>query len=406
MPAKLTGPPSMDRWAIEQQLDRVIASPGLQHSEALSNLLSYLVRQSLERPEEHVKEFQIAVDVLGRSASFDPRLDSSVRVQTSRLRNRLLEYYAAAGPEDRILIEIPKGTYSAVFRFREPAATPVETRPPARILRRWIAALAVAVAVVAIGGWVLAAGFPRTRTGKAIQKDPVAAFWQEFLESDTEPLAVFSNAEFVGRPETGLRYFVPGRDPQEAIFDHYTGVGEVLAIHELDRVFQILGRRLQVKRGRLLSWDDAQNRDLVFLGSPSENLAVRDLALGREFHFQTMAGPARDGDLGIVNVHPMPGEETVYFGSRQLPITEDYAVVELVRGASPARSVLLLAGTTTFGTEGAVEFACREEGVGGLLPRIRDRAGRLVPFSALLHTRVNRGVPVRTEVVALRAGKQ
>lgn len=402
MPAKLTGPPSVDRPAIEQQLERVIASPGLQHSEALSNLLRYLVRHSLEQPDEHVKEFQIAVDVLGRRDSFDPRVDSSVRVQTSRLRNKLLEYYAAAGPEDRIIIDIPKGTYTAVFRPGEPQVAPPEHASPwsAGRLRLWMALLAAGVVTVA--GWMLAAGFPHAKTEKAVRSDPLAAFWRGFLESDAEPLVVFSNAEFVGRPETGLRYFVPGRDPAEAIFDHYTGVGEVLAIHELDRIFSGLGRPVQVKRGRLLNWDDAQNRNLIFVGSPSENLSLRELSLGKEFRFQIVQGALRGGDLGIVNVHPGPGEQALYFGSRELPITEDYALIELVKGAAPAQSVLLLAGTTTFGTQGAVEFAGNARRMGELLPRIRDSAGRLSPFSALLHVQVNRGVPVDTRLVTLR----
>ena len=50
----------------------------------LCQLLRYLVAQRFERPHEHVKEYQIAQDVLGRLDSFDPHTDSAVRVQTSR----------------------------------------------------------------------------------------------------------------------------------------------------------------------------------------------------------------------------------------------------------------------------------------------------------------------------------
>ncbi len=237
---------------------------------------------------------------------------------------------------------------------------------------------------------------------KAVKpSDPLAQFWQAFLQSGEEPLVVFSNAEFVGRPETGLRYFNPAHDRAEAVFDHYTGVGEVLSIHELDQVFGQLGRKVRVKRGRLLIWDDAKNRDVVFLGSPSENLSLRELALGHEFRFQTMTAPPRAGDLGIVNLHPAAGEQAVYFGSKELPITEDYAVVEMT-GSASAQSILMLAGTTTFGTQGAVEFLCSEEHVRQLLPQVQAGAGRLAPFAALLHVKVQRGVPVDTTLVALR----
>jgi hypothetical protein len=38
-----------------------------------------------------------------------------VRVQASRLRAKLLEYYTSEGKDDPILIELPKGQYAPVF---------------------------------------------------------------------------------------------------------------------------------------------------------------------------------------------------------------------------------------------------------------------------------------------------
>jgi hypothetical protein len=94
--------------AVREQLTRLVESPGLQHAESLCHLLKYLVEQSLAKPQEHLKEYQIATEVFGRSGTFDPRLDSTVRVQTSRLRNKLIEFYATIGVKDPIIIEIPK----------------------------------------------------------------------------------------------------------------------------------------------------------------------------------------------------------------------------------------------------------------------------------------------------------
>ena len=39
-------------------------------------------------------------------------------------------------------------------------------------------------------------------------------------------------AEFVGRPTSGMRYYDATRDSRDTILDHYTGVGEVLAIYD------------------------------------------------------------------------------------------------------------------------------------------------------------------------------
>jgi hypothetical protein len=44
-----------------------------------------------------------------------------VRVEAGRLRSRPLEYYAGEGHADPLLIEIPKGSYRAVFHPRQPA---------------------------------------------------------------------------------------------------------------------------------------------------------------------------------------------------------------------------------------------------------------------------------------------
>jgi hypothetical protein len=391
-----------------EQIDRIVNSSVLQNSEALCTLLKFLARRSLEGPEVPLKEHQIATVVFGRSPDFDPRLDSTVRVQMSRLRAKLAEYYNNAGRDDSILVEIPKGSHGVTFREREappvPAPAPPVVAPPAVPARHnaWkLAALGPLVVVVLLA--VLLGIRPSEPGQSAVTRTdgPLYVFWRGFLQSSEEPLVVFSNAEFVGRPETGLRYYRPDRDAKASVFDHYTGVGEVISIHELDQVFARLGRPVQLKRGRLLNWDDAKNRDLVFLGSPSENLSLRELSLGREFRFETMTEAPRKGDLGIANLHPAPGEAAVYLGSRDLPITEDYAVVELAPGPTNAR-ILMLAGTTTFGTQGAVEFVCDPERIRDLLPRVSDHAGGLVPFTALLRIKVSRGVPVDSALVALR----
>src|SRR6202035_2702086 len=138
--------------------------------------------------------------------------------------------------------------------------------------------------------------------------EPVPAafttFWKAFADGPEEPWVIFSNGAFVGRPETGMRYFDPARDSRNVILDHYTGVGEVLAMHALDQVFDSLHHSIRVKRGSLFSLDDAQNDNLIFIGSPAENLTLRDLPSTRDFVFQRLTSGPRKGDLAIINVHP------------------------------------------------------------------------------------------------------
>src|SRR4029077_15162251 len=115
--------------------------------------------------------------------------------------------------------------------------------------------IAVAVLLVLLAGTVATSAVllsQRAHT-QAGTGQPVPAvyqiFWNRFLTGSQQPCVIFSNASFVGRPQTNMRYFNPSTDSHEAILDHYTGVGEVLAIHELDRVFGLLNRQLRVKRG-------------------------------------------------------------------------------------------------------------------------------------------------------------
>ena len=204
-----------------------------------------------------------------------------------------------------------------------------------------------------------------------------------------------------------MRYFDSTRDPKDKIWDHYTGVGEVLAVHELDQVFGALRQRIRVKRGSLFSLDDAGNNDLIFVGSPSENLTLLDIPGTREFVFRRVDSGPRKGDLAVVNVHPEPGEEKLFLASpSSSPLTEDYSVVALMPRLNSVRWVMILAGTTTFGTQAAVEFVSRQSSVQALLTRLSvSKASEMTPFEALLRIKVTRGVPVESELLAVRKRK-
>lgn len=403
-----------------QEVEKLTNSHSLRGSESLCRLLRYLAEHSLADPPASVKEYQIATEVFGRSAHFDPQADSTVRVQAGRLRTKLAEYYASEGAEDSILVELPKGSYVLSFHHRSagtrshsggPFLHEADEAPPQNTSRNWLAAFVVASILLAASlaaVVVLVSARKSAPPMLATNLEPVPAvlrtFWSPFVAGPEEPWVIFSNAAFIGRPETGMRYYNAARDQRDLIFDHYTGVGEVLAVHSLDQVFGLLHRGIRVKRGSLFSFDDVQNNDLIFVGSPSENLTLLDIPGSKEFIFQRLASGPRKGDLAIVNVHPKSGEPAVVVASPSTsPLTEDYAIIAFMPGLNPARSVMILAGTTTFGTQGAVEFVSRQDSVANLLSRLSvTKATELKPFEALLRVKVARGVPVETELVAVR----
>lgn len=83
--------------AIRAQLEKVITSATFRGAQRAIRLLQFLVGQSLAGHASTLKEFTLGVEGLGRGPSFDPRTDSIVRVEASRLRNRLELYYAKEG---------------------------------------------------------------------------------------------------------------------------------------------------------------------------------------------------------------------------------------------------------------------------------------------------------------------
>jgi len=401
------------------QIDKLVSSPVLHGSESLCKLLRYLAKHALDHPGSPIKEYQIATEVFARSEDFDPQLDSMVRVQAGRLRAKLSEYYNSNGTEDPVVVELPKGSYILTFHQRVPAprthadAIVENTWEGVRVgqsHRQWVvASVSLAVLLLVAAGVILTLVSSRNAAQAGVQEVAPAAFrvfWNGFVSGQEEPWVIFSNAAFVGRPETGMRYYDTGRDKGSFILDHYTGVGEVLAVHELDRVFGLLHRQIRIKRGSLFSLDDAKNNNLIFIGSPFENLTLLELPGTQEFVFRRMVSGPRKGDEAIVNVRPQPGESKEYYPTPgNAPLTEDYAVVGLVRGLNPGQAVLILAGTTTIGTQAAVEFVCRQSSVEQLLLRLPvSQSGQLEPFEAVIRVKVTRGVPVGTELVALRSG--
>lgn len=419
----------VDRERYLSQIEKLVHSHTFRKAESLCKLLRYLAEHELSQPGTSPKEYQIATEVLGRPGDFDPQADSAVRVQAGRLRLKLLDYYIHEGAADSIVVEVPNGSYALSFHERELSVTTASVVAPARVsptprpellppvvnpgaqkrvgrLTIVVGALclALAVAITAILLLAMKINSPRTNQSVEVAASPaLRAFWAPFSSSPYAPWVIFSNAAFVGRPETGMRYLDPARDSRRLILDHYTGVGEVLAVHELDDVFSKLHHPIRVKRGSLFSLDDANDNDLIFVGSPAENLTLLDLPGSQEFVFTRPTFEPHKGELAIRNVHPASGEPSLFYPSDSSePLEEDYAIVAFVPGLNPARHVIILAGTTTIGTQAAVEFVCEQDSVQELMHKLSPHGEAIKPFEALLRVKVTRGVPVGIQLIAVR----
>ena len=202
-----------------------------------------------------------------------------------------------------------------------------------------------------------------------------------------------------------MRYFDSARDSRDAILDHYTGVGEVLAIHALDRTFGLLHRQIRVKRGSLLSLDDVKNNDMIFVGSPAENLTLREIPSTQDFVFRRLDSGPRKGDLAIMNVHPQSGEAEYWVGSPSHSSLERRLFRDCAGAWLESREV---------GPDSCRHHHHRHAGGGRVCVSAEfargivaaapgfENTGELKPFEAVLRVKVTRGVPVESEIVALR----
>jgi hypothetical protein len=391
-----------------QQLDRVVGHPIFRKSENLCNILTFLVRQSLANPGVNHKEHEIATCALGRSDDFDPRLDSTVRVHTARLRTKLAEYYAGEGAGEPVVFEIPKGAYQLNVAYRDDSQLPAveeggEGGARAEVWRR--------IASPALWGWIAAAVAMSVALWLSMEArsrnlpPALGVLWSDFVRPGEENALVFSTPRFMGPVTEGLHFAPAGPVPPELLIEDYAGTGEVYGIGALAGFFGRYSQTIRIKRGRLLTWDDARQQNLIFVGGPNVNLHLGELPGLQRFRFDTTANGSFVRDSLINDAHSGAQERPTY-GHSHRPYTIDHAVIALMRLVSNRR-MLLLAGTTTMGTQAAVDFVVHEETARALLTALKVplEPGAMPDFEALLRVKVSDGVPVHSQILAVHLRK-
>ena len=106
----------LPRQDVQEQVRRILASRIFSRSARLTRFVSFATQHALHGNGESLKEYVLGVEVFDRPSAYDPRIDPIVRVEARRLRSKLASYYASVGRDDPVIVEIPKGTYTPVFR--------------------------------------------------------------------------------------------------------------------------------------------------------------------------------------------------------------------------------------------------------------------------------------------------
>jgi hypothetical protein len=106
---------------VRAQLGRMLQCRLFRHSPRLSRFFTFTVDQALEGAEQRLKEYSIALEVFGKPDTFDPRMDSAVRVAARQLRAKIDLYYLTEGSQDPVLIRYRPGDYIPKFYLRADA---------------------------------------------------------------------------------------------------------------------------------------------------------------------------------------------------------------------------------------------------------------------------------------------
>lgn len=171
---------------------------------SLSRLFDFLLARSLAG--EAPKELEIALEVFGKSPTFDVSQDAVVRVYVHKLRRRLDDFYARPGASSNGRLAILKGEYRLVFEPPQvPQPTGAELVPtiapslPNLKRRAWLPVLTL-VAGIAIGALLVAWGL-RSNADADLRSIRSSAVWAPLLDDDLPITIVVGDYYLLGETD-------------------------------------------------------------------------------------------------------------------------------------------------------------------------------------------------------------
>lgn len=117
-PARQTPADPVSAEAVREQLERMLRCKLFAQSPRLKRFLQFTVEQALADCGARLKEYLLGIEVFGKDETFDPRLDSIVRVEARRLRAKVNSYYETDGRQDEVMILFRPGEYTPRFFHR------------------------------------------------------------------------------------------------------------------------------------------------------------------------------------------------------------------------------------------------------------------------------------------------
>jgi hypothetical protein len=395
---------------------RVVASKGFQRAAQLRAILLYVSKLAILGTGEQLREDDIAREVLGRRADFDPAYDNIVRVQVSHLRRKLAEYFAGEGKHEPTVINIPKGSYLPHFERLQPrdeskadqngdlhseapsalsdtiqVSPAVNAVPTSSILHRlqiekisvvWVlAAVFILVTTIYLSIYrgtaqaapkvvssILLPMFQQGGDVAVVLPDTSLMVIQQILNTEIDPVdyiaSDFPRNQVSKVTDPGLRETLMFLGSKKTTSFSETGIGFDW-VESLARA----GLRGNLRYSRDLHVRDLSDGNVILIGSRRSNPWVSLFSSRTNFHFIESSDTHK---YSFVNTHPLQGEEKAYLPHRVANQAINYVDVALVRNLGEKGYTLLINGSDAQANEAAVRFLLH----GTLPPAINDELNR------------------------------
>jgi len=358
-----------EKGAVQQQLERLLASPLFHSSKRYAKFLRFVLGRTLEGHGHDLKERILGIEVFDRPPDYDTNTDPIVRVTAAEIRKRIDQYYHDPKHGQEIRFFLPSGSYVPQFSWpgypNGPAVAPSapqngssvtaaatsESQKAKSATHQWIS-VKVLFIVVAVLLAISAAGIWWQGSRPSILRE----FWAPFVNSPDPTL--FCIADQVQYANIQLR---DAGDPQKEITLPDTMV--TVIIDDLNPLVNIAGTlRSYSKNYRVLgesttSLTDLRRSPSVFIGAFDNSWTLR-LTSGLRFHFVNDPSMSK---LWIEDrEHPEKREWLLDRLQQKTEDYKDYAIVARFIPSDTDQYAVVVAGIGRGGTVAAGEFLVDE----------------------------------------------
>ncbi|MDQ1468696.1 MAG: hypothetical protein QOJ99_176, partial [Bryobacterales bacterium] len=278
-------------------ITQIVESDTFRSAPMMRTLLIYLWKHQ----GEPLSEYAVGIDALGKSADFDPRIDSTVRVQISRLRAKLKEFYESHA-EFPLKVSVPLGRHDLQWTYEPPAvpiAQPVKSIPKAYAIAA--TALFAALSLICI---VLLLRVRSLEVAQTSGAPPLPRFWQSFASGSKpveivipSPLYFFwpdrglnvrdlNVSEFPNWPSSPWLRDMAAKWGPPKLSQNYVGVPEMNAGIRLLQFLHGRVGQLEVLESRKFATDLIAARNTIFIGMPRTAVYLDQISRKLNFYVE------------------------------------------------------------------------------------------------------------------------